>query len=198
MSAEYAAAQVKKTKDSRVCRRHGVRRPKEHAEIGERVLSQLRKRGINMENKRLIELVNVSKDYDGDVALNNINLYIRDGEFLTLLGPSGCGKTTLLRLIAGFIMPSSGKIMMDGKELTNVPPYKRRVNTVFQKYALFSHLNVFENVAFGLKIRKLPKDEIKRRVTEMLELVNLAGYENVILTSFPADSSSALPLRVRL
>lgn len=88
--------------------------------------------------------------------------------------------------------------MMDGKELTNVPPYKRRVNTVFQKYALFSHLNVFENVAFGLKIRKLPKDEIKRRVTEMLELVNLAGYENVILTSFPADSSSALPLRVRL
>ena len=154
-----------------------MRRPKEHAEIGERVLSRLRKRGINMENKRLIELVNVSKDYDGDVALNNINLYIRDGEFLTLLGPSGCGKTTLLRLIAGFIMPSSGKIMMDGKELTNVPPYKRRVNTVFQKYALFSHLNVFENVAFGLKIRKLPKDEIKRRVTEMLELVNLAGYE---------------------
>ena len=154
-----------------------MRRPKEHAEIGERVLSQLRKRGINMENKRLIELVNVSKDYDGDVALNNINLYIRDGEFLTLLGPSGCGKTTLLRLIAGFIMPSSGKIMMDGKDLTNVPPYKRRVNTVFQKYALFSHLNVFENVAFGLKIRKLPKDEIKRRVTEMLELVNLAGYE---------------------
>ena len=141
------------------------------------MLSQLRKRGINMENKRLIELVNVSKDYDGDVALNNINLYIRDGEFLTLLGPSGCGKTTLLRLIAGFIMPSSGKIMMDGKELTNVPPYKRRVNTVFQKYALFSHLNVFENVAFGLKIRKLPKDEIKRRVTEMLELVNLARSE---------------------
>ena len=119
-----------------------MRRPKEHAEIGERVLSQLRKRGINMENKRLIELVNVSKDYDGDVALNNINLYIRDGEFLTLL-----------------------------------EHYKRRVNTVFQKYALFSHLNVFENVAFGLKIRKLPKDEIKRRVTEMLELVNLAGYE---------------------
>ena len=166
-----------------------MRRPKEHAEIGERVLSQLRKRGINMENKRLIELVNVSKDYDGDVALNKINLYIRDGEFLTLLGPSGCGKTTLLRLIAGFIMPSSGKIMMDGKDLTNVPPYKRRVNTVFQKYALFSHLNVFENVAFGLKIRKLPKDEIKRRVTDM---------KNVILTSFPADSSSALPLRVRL
>ena len=130
-----------------------------------------------MENKRLIELVNVSKDYDGDVALDNINLYIRDGEFLTLLGPSGCGKTTLLRLIAGFTMPSSGKIMMDGQDLTKVPPYKRRVNTVFQKYALFSHLNVFDNVAFGLRVRKLKKDEIKRRVTEMLELVNLAGYE---------------------
>lgn len=147
--------------------------------------------GINMENKRLIELVNVSKDYDGDVALNNINLYIRDGEFLTLLGPSGCGKTTLLRLIAGFIMPSSGKIMMDGKELTNVPPYKRRVNTVFQKYALFSHLNVFENVAFGLKIRKLPKDEIKRRVTEMLELVNLAGYEKRYIDQLSRRVSSS-------
>ena len=101
----------------------------------------------------------------------------KDIRNILVAGHAGCGKTTLLRLIAGFIMPSSGKIMMDGKDLTNVPPYKRRVNTVFQKYALFSHLNVFENVAFGLKIRKLPKDEIKRRVTEMLELVNLAGYE---------------------
>lgn len=147
-----------------------------------------------MENKRLIELVNVSKDYDGDVALNNINLYIRDGEFLTLLGPSGCGKTTLLRLIAGFIMPSSGKIMMDGKELTNVPPYKRRVNTVFQKYALFSHLNVFENVAFGLKIRKLPKDEINAASRKCLNLLTLRDMKNVILTSFPADSSSAFAI----
>lgn len=130
-----------------------------------------------MENKRLIELVNVSKDYDGDIALKNINLYIRDGEFLTLLGPSGCGKTTLLRLIAGFIMPSTGQILMDGKDLISIPPYKRRVNTVFQKYALFPHLNVFDNIAFGLNIKKLPKDEIKTKVTEMLELVNLSGYE---------------------
>lgn len=130
-----------------------------------------------MENKRLIELRNVSKDYNGDIALENINLYIRDGEFLTLLGPSGCGKTTLLRLIAGFIMPSEGQILMDGKDLLGVPPHKRRVNTVFQKYALFPHLNVFDNIAFGLRIKKLPKAEIVKRVKEILELVNLAGYE---------------------
>ena len=130
-----------------------------------------------MESKRLIELKNVTKDYDGDVALDNINLYIRDGEFLTLLGPSGCGKTTLLRLIAGFIMPTSGQILMDGKDLVSVPPYKRQVNTVFQKYALFPHLNVYDNVAFGLSIKKTPKDVIKKKVTEMLKLVNLEGYE---------------------
>lgn len=131
-----------------------------------------------MESKRLIELVGVSKDFDGDIALDNINLYIRDGEFLTLLGPSGCGKTTMLRLIAGFSMPSSGKIIMDGKDLTSVPPYKRRINTVFQKYALFPHLNVFDNIAFGLNIKKLPKHVIKEKVMEMLALVNLSGYEN--------------------
>ncbi len=130
-----------------------------------------------MEEKRLIELKNICKDYNGDVALDNINLYIRDGEFLTLLGPSGCGKTTLLRLIAGFIMPSSGEILMDGQDLVSVPPYKRQVNTVFQKYALFPHLNVYDNVAFGMNIKKLPKDVIKQKVTEMLKLVNLEGYE---------------------
>ena len=127
----------------------------------------------------MIELKNVTKEYDGDLALKDINLYIRDGEFLTLLGPSGCGKTTLLRLIAGFIMPTSGSITMDGKDLCSIPPYKRRVNTVFQKYALFPHLNVFDNVAFGpnLKKNKPSKAEIKKKVTEMLELVNLSGYE---------------------
>ena len=150
-----------------------MRRPKERAEIGERVLSQLRKRGINMENKRLIELVNVSKDYDGDVALNNINLYIRDGEFLTLLGPSGCGKTTLLRLIAGFIMPSSGKIMMDGKELTNVPPYKRRVNTVFQKYALIGCFNRF----FALNSAVLPDAAALFRETETGILPRIFSFD---------------------
>lgn len=129
-----------------------------------------------MGEKRLIELVNVSKDYEGDAALKNIDLYIKDGEFLTLLGPSGCGKTTMLRIIAGFVMPTSGHVLMDGQDLTNVPPYKRRVNTVFQKYALFPHLNVFDNVAFGLKIKKIPKPEIERRVNALLDLVNLGGY----------------------
>ncbi len=129
-----------------------------------------------MENNRLIELKGVSKDYNGDLALDNVDLYIRDGEFLTLLGPSGCGKTTLLRLIAGFITPSSGQILMEGKDLISVPVHKRRVNTVFQKYALFPHLNVYDNIAFGLKLKKLPKDKIREKVEAMLKLVNLEGY----------------------
>ncbi len=128
-------------------------------------------------SKHLIELINVSKDYEGDAALQNVDLYIRDGEFLTLLGPSGCGKTTMLRIIAGFVLPTSGKVLMDGEDLSGVPPYKRRVNTVFQKYALFPHLNVFDNIAFGLKIKQVPKSEIERRVNSMLEMVNLKGYD---------------------
>ena len=129
-----------------------------------------------MSNK-LIELKNLTKNFDDQQVLRGINLDIHENEFLTLLGPSGCGKTTTLRIIAGFEEPSGGEVLFNGIEISKLPPYKREINTVFQKYALFSHLNVFENVAFGLKIRKLPKDEIKRRVTEMLELVNLAGYE---------------------
>jgi len=127
-------------------------------------------------SKHLIDLIDVRKTYDGEDALSNINLYIRDGEFLTLLGPSGCGKTTTLRLIAGFTMPTEGNILIDGQDVSTIPPYKRRVNTVFQKYALFPHLNVYDNVAFGLKIQKLPKKEIDTRVNEMLEMVNLKGY----------------------
>ncbi len=130
-----------------------------------------------MENKEhLIELVDVTKDYGGDVALEHINLYINDGEFLTLLGPSGCGKTTMLRLIAGFIMPTSGVIMMGGRDIAKVPPHQREVNTVFQKYALFPHLNVFDNIAFGLKIKRLKRDVIEQKVEAMLKLVNLEGY----------------------
>ncbi|MBQ2661789.1 MAG: ABC transporter ATP-binding protein [Clostridia bacterium] len=128
-------------------------------------------------SNHLIDLIDIKKSYGDDDALNNINLYIRDGEFLTLLGPSGCGKTTMLRIIAGFVMPTSGTVLMDGKDIKDVPPHKRKVNTVFQKYALFPHLNVFDNIAFGLKIKKVPKAEITRRVTEMLELVNLKGFE---------------------
>ena len=121
-------------------------------------------------SKHLIDLKGLRKEYDGVDVLKNIDLYIRDGEFLTLLGPSGCGKTTMLRLIAGFALPSSGQVIMDGKDMSRVPPYKRRVNTVFQKYALFPHLNVFENVAFGLRLKKLDEETIRRKVRNMLEL----------------------------
>ena len=129
-----------------------------------------------MENTRLIELKNVTKLYDGEPALNDVSLYIRDGEFLTLLGPSGCGKTTMLRIIAGFTMPTEGKLLMYGKDMVGIPPHRRKVNTVFQKYALFPHLNVFDNIAFGLKIKKLAKKEIELKVNAMLDLVNLSGY----------------------
>ncbi len=129
-----------------------------------------------MKDRHLIELIDVSKAYGGDVALSHVDLYIKDGEFLTLLGPSGCGKTTMLRLIAGFIMPDEGRIEMDGVDIANTPPYLRKVNTVFQKYALFPHLNVFDNIAFGLKIHGADKAVIKEKVEAMLELVNLKGY----------------------
>ncbi|HHU02625.1 MAG: ABC transporter ATP-binding protein [Christensenellales bacterium] len=129
------------------------------------------------QDNRLILLEDISKDFDRHTVLSDINLYIKKNEFLTLLGPSGCGKTTMLRIIGGFEFPTTGRVLFDGKDITDEPPYKRRVNTVFQKYALFPHLNVFENIAFGLKIAKLPKAEITSRVGKMLELVNLLGYE---------------------
>mgnify|MGYP000872138356 CR=1 FL=1 len=127
--------------------------------------------------KHIIELVDLTKDYDGTEALKGINLYIRQNEFITLLGPSGCGKTTTLRLIGGFETPTSGSIMFDGANINDVPPYKRKVNTVFQKYALFPHMNVFDNIAFGLKIKKKDKGEIRDRVKKMLDMVNLEGFE---------------------
>ncbi len=125
---------------------------------------------------RLITLEKIRKQYDGTTVLNGIDLYIRKKEFVTLLGPSGCGKTTTLRIIGGFETPDSGHVIFDGQDITEYPPYKRRVNTVFQKYALFPHLNVKDNIAFGLKIKKTPKQEIDRKVDKMLELVNLQGY----------------------
>ena len=128
------------------------------------------------EAPRMIHLENISKEYDGATVLSDINLYILKNEFLTLLGPSGCGKTTTLRLIGGFEYPTTGRVIYEGKDITDVPPYKRRVNTVFQKYALFPHLNVRDNIAFGLKIKKMSRGEIDRRVDKMLSLVNLAGY----------------------
>jgi spermidine/putrescine transport system ATP-binding protein len=125
----------------------------------------------------IIDLINVSKNYNGTEALNNINLYIRKNEFVTLLGPSGCGKTTTLRIIGGFEKPSSGEVYFNGVKINDLPPYKRKVNTVFQKYALFPHMNVFENIAFGLKIKKMDKKIIDKKVREVLAMVNLAGYE---------------------
>lgn len=125
----------------------------------------------------IIDLKNISVSFDEQQILKNINLYIRDGEFVTLLGPSGCGKTTTLRIIAGFLEPDSGEVIFDDKVINGVPAYKRQVNTIFQRYALFPHLNVYDNIAFGLKNKKVPKQEIEKTVTEMLNLVNLKGFE---------------------
>lgn len=131
-----------------------------------------------MSDNTIIRFENVSKSYDAETTvLNNINFELERGKFYTLLGPSGCGKTTILRLIAGFMQPTSGSIYFNGKLINNVPANERQVNTVFQDYALFPHLNVFENVAFGLRIKKLGKKEIEQKVVEALKFVNLVGYE---------------------
>ncbi len=127
---------------------------------------------------KLIELKGISKSFDGECVLDKLNLYIRDGEFITLLGPSGCGKTTTLRIIGGFESADEGQLCFDGVEISNVPPYKRHINTVFQKYALFPHLNVYENIAFPLRRQKVKEAEIQTRVEEMLHMVALEGFEN--------------------
>ncbi|MEG0494158.1 MAG: ABC transporter ATP-binding protein [Clostridia bacterium] len=129
-----------------------------------------------IEQEHLISLKGISKEFDGTTVLSKIDLYVRKKEFVTLLGPSGCGKTTTLRIIGGFEYPTEGTVFFEGKDITELPPYKRRVNTVFQKYALFPHLNVQDNIAFGLKIKKVPRAEMDKRVEHMLELVNLKGY----------------------
>ena len=127
---------------------------------------------------KLIELKGISKSYDGEKVIDSMNLYIRDKEFITFLGPSGCGKTTTLRIIGGFETADEGQLYFDGVEISEVPAYKRNVNTVFQKYALFPHLNVYENIAFPLRLKKVAEDEIKEKVTEMLRMVALVGFEN--------------------
>ena len=132
---------------------------------------------------KIIELKNISKSFDGEMVLDNISLDIHDNEFITLLGPSGCGKTTTLRIIGGFVYPDQGDVIFMGDLINDVPPHKRNVNTVFQKYALFPHLNVFENVAFPLRERKVPKQEIKEKVNKMLDMVMLSGFAHRRVTS---------------
>ena len=143
------------------------------------LFSYLRTRRITykMDNSVVVSLRDIVVEFDGQRILDGLNLDIHDKEFVTLLGSSGCGKTTTLRLIAGFLEPNSGKVLLKGEDITGVPPYKRPVNTVFQKYALFPHLNVFENVAFGLRLKKMDEETIRRKVRNMLEVVGLKGFE---------------------
>ena len=147
---------------------------------------------MKMNENLIVSLKDIVVDFDGQKVLDGLSLDIHDKEFVTFLGPSGCGKTTTLRVIAGFVTPKSGNVFFDGKDIANMPPYKRPVNTVFQKYALFPHLNVFENVAFGLRLKKMAEDEIRPKVLEMLETVGLKGFERRSI--HPAASSSAWPL----
>ena len=136
-----------------------------------------------MAGNEIIKLKNISISFDDEQIIDNMNLYIRDKEFITFLGPSGCGKTTTLRIIAGFLQPDSGEVIFDGKIINELPPHKRQLNTIFQRYALFPHLNVYENIAFGLRLRKISEKEIKETVTEMLALVNLKGFERRNISS---------------
>ncbi|EOU2125820.1 ABC transporter ATP-binding protein [Clostridium perfringens] len=131
-----------------------------------------------MKDNNIIELKGITKSYGKDTILDNLSLNIKKNEFLTLLGPSGCGKTTTLKIIAGFETADSGQVVFENNIINDIPPYERQLNTVFQKYALFPHMNVYENIAFGLKLKKMPKDVIDQKVKEMLKLVALEGYEN--------------------
>ena len=146
-----------------------------------------------MENT-IISLRNAVVEYDGEQILKSINLDIIDKQFVTLLGPSGCGKTTTLRIIGGFAEMASGELFFNGVNIKNLPPHKRQVNTVFQKYALFPHLNIYENIAFGLRIQKLPEDEIRSRVGEMLELVNMKGYEKRSINSLSGGQQQRIAI----
>ena len=146
-----------------------------------------------MSNK-LIDIVNVSKAFDENVVLDELNLYIRENEFLTLLGPSGCGKTTLLRILGGFETPDSGKVIFDGQDITNLAPNKRQLNTVFQKYALFTHMTIAENIAFGLKIKGKSQSYIDDKIRYALKLVNLEGFENRTPTSLSGGQQQRIAI----
>lgn len=144
--------------------------------------------------ENIISLVNLCKKYDDLQVLENFNLDVKKNEFLTLLGPSGCGKTTTLRIIGGFEQADSGKVVFEGSEIQDLPPYQRQLNTVFQKYALFPHMNIFDNVAFGLKIKKLPKAEIEKKVKKILSLVNLSGYEKRSIDSLSGGQQQRIAI----
>lgn len=137
----------------------------------------MRRGAESLENRVIIDLKNISISFDDEQILKNLNLYIRDKEFITLLGPSGCGKTTTLRIIGGFLEPNEGDVVFEGKKINGVPPHRRQVNTIFQRYALFPHLDVYENIAFGLRVKKWPEKKIRDKVNEMLALVNLKGFK---------------------
>lgn len=144
--------------------------------------------------KKLIQLENITKTYDGNMILDDLNLYVKENEFLTLLGPSGCGKTTTLRLIGGFETPDTGRIIFDGKDITSLPPNERKLNTVFQKYALFTHMTIAENIAFGLKISKKSKAYIDDKIKYALKLVNLDGFENRTVDSLSGGQQQRIAI----
>lgn len=145
-------------------------------------------------SKKLIQLENVSKSFGKTLVIDELDLYIRENEFITLLGPSGCGKTTTLRMIGGFETPDMGRILFDGKDITNLPPNKRELNTVFQKYALFSHMTIAENIAFGLKIKGKTKSYIDDKIKYALKLVNLDGYENRMVDSLSGGQQQRIAI----
>lgn len=148
-----------------------------------------------MSKKPLIDLVNITKSFDDTCVLDDLNLSIKENEFLTLLGPSGCGKTTTLRILGGFVTPDKGSVIFDGQDITQVPPNKRNLNTVFQKYALFPHMNIEENIAFGLKISHKSSAYIKDKIKYALKLVNLEGFEKRMPSYLSGGSSSESLLR---
>ena len=163
-------------------------------------------------DEKIIELIGVEKVFDGQTAVENFNLYVRKGEFITFLGPSGCGKSTTLRMIAGFELPTKGKILLNGKDITNLPPYERPINTVFQRYALFPHLNVYDNIAFGLKLKryrntyvdkkgrtivkteKLSKEVIDAKVSRVLKLVDLEEFEKRDVTTLSGGQQQRIAI----
>jgi len=143
---------------------------------------------------KLIHAKNIIKSYDDTTVVNNVSVWVKEKEFLTILGPSGCGKTTILKILGGFVQPDEGEVIFNDHDITALPPFQREINTVFQKYALFPHMNVFENVAFGLKIKKMKKNIIDEKVKKILELVNLSGYENRLVTQLSGGQQQRIAL----